>query len=59
MAPSTSIMTKTKLLSRVVLVQLLGSDLGRVTEDVLGKLLQVAVSDPFPRGSTLWLLCEP
>ena len=59
MAPSTLIMTKMKLLPRVVLVQLLGSESGQVTEDVLGKLLQVAVSDPFPRGSTLWLLCEP
>jgi len=46
--PSTSVVSKRKVASRTVLVQLLGSESGRVTEEVLGKLLQVAVSDPSP-----------
>ena len=47
-APLNSIVVKKSVSPRTVLVQLLGSESGRVTEEVLKKLLQVAVSDPSP-----------
>ena len=48
MNPSKSIVTRKTSSHRTLLVQLLGSESGQVTEDVLGNLLQVAVSDPSP-----------
>jgi FKBP12-rapamycin complex-associated protein len=46
--PSSSIVVKKSISPRTALVQHLGSESGRVTEEVLGKLLRVAVSDPSP-----------